>query len=48
MTAKKLYQKHLKRKLDWHNGRYLSPKQMSVLIYEASINAIEEALTQNK
>lgn len=44
MEAKQLYKKHLNIHLDWHKDKYLSSKQLEVIKYEASIDAIEEAL----
>lgn len=42
MDAKKLYKKHLKGRI---GKKYLSPKQLELIRYEAAISAIEEALS---
>lgn len=44
MDAKKLYKKHLNIGLDYYKNEYISPSQLEMIKYEASIKAIEEAL----
>jgi len=45
MDAKKLYKKHLKLATPKH---WISPKQMEMIKYNASIDAINEALEMGK
>tara|TARA_R110000851_G_scaffold47424_1_gene115120 strand:- start:70094 stop:70255 length:162 start_codon:yes stop_codon:yes gene_type:complete len=42
--AKELYKKHLKSHTNWHKGVYLSPSQLDVIKYDATLDAIQEAL----
>jgi len=46
MNAKKLYKKHLKLHTDWHKGVYLAPSQLDRIKYDASLDAIDEAINE--